>query len=58
MLLLSLIQGLAISWNNLGKRLFVKLWDISEQSRTQNDITNSCSYDNDVLEEVKNKNIL
>ena len=54
MLLLGLIQGLEISLNNFGKRLFVKLWEISEQSRTQNDITNSCSYDNDVLEEVKN----
>ena len=58
MLLLILIQGLEIFWNNFGKRLFVKLWEIAEQSRTQNDITNSCSYDNDVLEEVKNKRSL
>ena len=58
MLLLSLIQGLEISWNSFGKRLFVKLWEIAEQSRTQNDITNSCPYDNDVLEEINNKSNL
>ena len=58
MLLLSLIQGLEISWNNFGKRIFVKLWEIAEQLRTQNDINNSCPYDNDVLEETKNKSSL
>ena len=43
----------------LGKKVVCKImrifYIIAEQSRTQNDITNSCSYDNDVLEEVKNK---
>ena len=43
----------------LGKKVVCKIMRISyiiaEQSRTQNDITNSCSCDSDVLEEVENK---
>ena len=44
----------------LGKKAVCKImrvfYIIADQSRTHNDITNSCSYDNDVLEEFKNKN--
>ena len=46
----------------LGKKVVCKIMRISyiiaKQSRTQNDITNSCSCDSDVLEEVENKSSL
>ena len=46
----------------LGKKTVCKIMRISyiiaEQSRTQNNITNSRSYNSDVLEEVENKSSL
>ena len=33
----------------------MKLWEVAEQSRLQNDITNSCPYDDDVLVKINNR---
>ena len=42
----------------LGKKAVCKIMRNCRKVKSSNDITNSCSYDNDVLEEVKNKSSL